>query len=423
MQFLSPRIRGFTVATSLLIALVVCSAAAASSARSKGTTHAITITVDGWKGGGGQLGNITKIDQEFEKANPGIKVDWKYINTNTYQTVVNTQLLGGTAADVVMVDNVKAQLWSKAGYLANLGGQPWVHELKPALASFAKFNGKTVVFPQEIDGVGLYANLDLLHKVGVSTVPTTWPEFTAALAKLKAAGATPIDLGDKGGWSGEMAALTLGATDVSLARPNWDMKRAANKAQFSSAYGPVLNQITQLGNYINFQAALDTDPNTSLANFEAGNTGFIINGSWDVAALQSTAKFKFAFAPVPGAAAGHQSAALLYVGTGLAVNAHSKVQAAAKKYIDFWSHNKILEQYLKAESAITTLQKGSTPPVPQAAPFLSAVNAGRGVVYQPQIWRNNNIEAVMQSSIEGLMLGSSTPASVLQQWDAQFPGH
>ena len=417
MQLLRTRVRGLTVAAVLVAAMAGSSVAAASS----GKNHQTTLTVVGWKGGGSELGNIAKIDREFESANPGIKVNWKYISSNTYQNVVNTQLLGGTAPDVLMVDNVKAQLWSKAGYLANLSGQPWVSQLKPALKDFVKFNGKTVLFPQEIIGVGLYANLDLLHKVGVSAVPTTWSEFTDALAKLKAAGATPIDLGDKGGWSGEMAALTLGATDVSLARPGWDARRAANKVLFS-AYGPVLNQITQLGNYIDFKAALDTDPNASLANFEAGNVGFIINGAWNIASIKATAKFNFAFAPVPGAATGHKPAALLYVGTGLAVNSHSKVQAAAEKYIDFWSKNKVLDQYLEAESATTTLQKGSSPAVPQAAAFEHAINTGLGVVYQPQIWRNNNIETVMQSSIEALMLGSATPASVLQQWNAQFSG-
>ena len=408
------RVRVLAAAAVLFAATVVCAVATAS------TNKTTTITVVGWKGGGTELANVGWINKAFQAANPDIKVKYTYISSSNYQNVVNTQLLGGTAPDVVMVDDVKAQLWSKAGWLADLKDQPWVKRLKPALSDFVKFNGKTVVFPQEVVGVGLFANLDLLQRVGVSTVPATWPQFTAALAKLKAAGITPIDLGDKGGWTGEMAALTLGATDVSLAHPGWDAKRAANKVTFSSAYGPVLSQIASLGNYIDFKNALNTDPGASYANFEAGNAGFIINGAWNVADLRSKAKFKFAFAPVPGAAAGHHPAALLYVGTGLAVNAHTKVKSAAERYIDFWSKNRILKKYLQAESAVTTLKNGTTPVVPEAASFLSAINAGRGVVYQNQIWRNTKIEGTIQSSVQSLMLGTASPSDVLNQWDAQF---
>lgn len=404
----------------LAVAAVVCLAAVACAVATASTDKTTTITVVGWKGGGTELANVGWINKAFQAANPDVKVKYTYISSANYQNVVNTQLLGGTAPDVVMVDDVKAQLWSKAGWLADLKGQPWVTQLKPALSDFVKFNGKTVVFPQEVIGVGLFANLDLLQKVGVNTVPTSWPQFTAALAKLKAAGITPIDLGDKGGWTGEMAALTLGATEVSLAHPGWDAKRAANKVTFSSAYGPVLSEIANLGNYIDFKNALNTDPGASLANFEAGKAAFIINGAWDIADIRSKASFKFAFAPVPGAAAGHQPAALLYVGTGLAINAHTKVKSAAERYIDFWSKNRILKKYLQAESAVTTLKNGTTPAVPEAASFLSTINAGRGVVYQNQIWRNTKIEGTIQSSVQSLMLGTTSPSDVLTQWDAQF---
>jgi len=407
------------VGVALTTALAGCSSSSGATT-SDGKT---VLKVVGWKGGGSEPANIAQIDAAFEAAHPNIKIKWTYVPSNNYQQTVNTQLLGGDAADVVMVDNVKAQMWSQSGNLLPLDDQPWVSTLKPSLQNFSKFNGHKVVLPQEIVGIGLYSNMALLKKAGVTAVPQTWGEFTADLAKLKAAGVHPIGFADKEGWTGEMAALTLAASDVNSGTSTWDDSRAQSKTTFAATAGwnTVLDKIQELTGYVNVKEALATDEmGKGLTDFESGQTAFLIHGSWNIGGFSSKVHFPFQFSAVPGGATAGQTAPLLYVGTGLAVNAASPVKDAAKQYLDFWAQDSTLQQYLKPEGAFTPLAKGTTPPIPQAVAFETAVTKGNGVIYQPQIWRNTKIETDMQSGLQAFVLGRRSAASVLSSWDQQF---
>ena len=411
-------------AAALGVALSTAVAGCGSSGGATRTSDGKTVLkVVGWKGGGSEPANIAQINADFQAAHPDIQVQWTYVPSSNYQQSVNTQLLGGNAADVVMVDDVKAQLWSTSGNLLPLDDQPWVSTLKPTLQDFSKFNGHTVVLPQEIVGIGLFSDMTLLNKAGITAVPQTWGDFTADLTKLKAAGINPIEFPDKGGWTGEMAALTLGASDVSAASPGWDQERRDGKTTFAGTPGwtTALGKVQQLAGYANVKDALATDEfGKGLTDFEAGQTAFLIHGSWNISDFTSKASFPFQFSAVPGGATAAQTTPLLYVGTGLAVNAASHAQAAAKEYLDFWAQDGTLQQYLKPEGAFTTLAKGTTPPVPQAADFEAAVSKGAGVILQQQIWRNTKIDAVMKSSLQALVLGQQSPPAVLASWDQQF---
>ncbi len=50
--------------------------------------------------------------------------------------------------------------------------------------------------------VGWWYNKDLFAKAGIQAPPTTWTEFLDEVKKLKAAGITPIALGEKDSWTG-----------------------------------------------------------------------------------------------------------------------------------------------------------------------------------------------------------------------------
>ncbi|MFI6810255.1 ABC transporter substrate-binding protein [Streptomyces luteogriseus] len=412
-------LRCAAVGAALTTAVAGCSSGGGTTT-SDGKT---VLKVVGWKGGGSEPANIAKINAAFEAAHPNIKVKWTYVPSDNYQQTVTTQLLGGNAADVVMADNVKAQQWSQSGNLLSLDGQPWVSTLKPSLQDFSKFNDHTVVLPQEIVGIGLFSNMAVLKKAGITAVPQTWDEFTADLAKLKAAGVNPIGFADKKGWTGEMAALTLAASDVNRGTNAWDHERAKNKTTFAATAGwsTALDKIQKLAGYVNVKEALNTDEmGKGLTDFASGKTAFLIHGSWNIGDFSSKSNFPFRFSAVPGGATAGQTSPLLYVGTGLAINAASPVKDAAKEYLDFWAQDSTLQQYLKPEGAFSPLTNGTTPPIPQAKDFEAAVTKGNGVIYQPQIWRNTKIEADMQSSLQAFVLGQRSAKSVLSSWDQHF---
>ncbi len=69
----------------------------------------------------------------------------------------------------------------------------------PGVAEQLTYDGKQWGMPYGYYMWGMYYRKDVFAKNGIA-VPKTWPEFLAACARLKAAGVTPIALGDQELW-------------------------------------------------------------------------------------------------------------------------------------------------------------------------------------------------------------------------------
>lgn len=192
------RSRRLLAAASTVAALAASLAACGGSSDSASADGTVTIHVQGWKGGGSEPANVAAINKAFEKANPKIKVDFEYITANdTYLQKLQPQLLAGKAGDVIMVDSDKVKKWGDSGYLADLSNQSWASKIATDAQPFTQNNGKTFAMPMELIGIGMYANMDLLKKAGITEVPSDWPTFLADLGKLKKAGINPLALPDK----------------------------------------------------------------------------------------------------------------------------------------------------------------------------------------------------------------------------------
>ena len=74
-----------------------------------------------------------------------------------------------------------------------------------------RWGGKTWIYPFELRMFPVVYNKELFKKAGLDAEnpPTTWPDFLAALEKLKASGTTPIVLGLKDGFGGEITGVGL----------------------------------------------------------------------------------------------------------------------------------------------------------------------------------------------------------------------
>lgn len=207
--------RCLTVATTVA-AMAMSLAACGGGSSDSSADGTVTIRVQAWKGGGAEPANVAEINKAFEKANPKIKVDFEYITANdTYTQKLQPELLGGKAGDVIMVDTDRMKKWGASGYLADLSGESWASRIAPDAKPFAQSDGKTLAMPMELIGIGMYANMDLLKKAGITEVPADWPTFLADLAKLKKAGIDPISLPDKGAWTGA-SVFQAASTDPGL---------------------------------------------------------------------------------------------------------------------------------------------------------------------------------------------------------------
>jgi len=379
----------------------------------------VTLHVESWKGGGAEPANVAQINAAFEKANPKIKLDFSYVPPNdVYQQKLQSQLLAGNAADVIMVDPQKVQTWGKSGYLADLTQESWSGQISNTVKAFTSYQGKVLASPMELSPVGLYVNLDILAKAGITEAPTDFPTFLADLGKLKAAGQPGLAFPDAQGYMAEFVMLMSAATTVYPQTPDWDQQFMASKVNFPDSFQTPLNQIKQIGDagYVNFKDAVGTDETTTgQPDFIAGKSAFYAGGSWAAAAIKK-AGFKLGFIPWPGGEAGTDPSALVFPGTMWAVNAKakSKVSAAAKTYVSYWSQSTNLAPFVAAEAAISPFPGDSGSGDALLSTMAAAYKAGKFALFPTNTWDLADPETKIRSILQGFLLGKTDVAGTLK---------
>ena len=168
-----------------------------ATALSTSVAHANDVEVLHWWTSGGEAAALNVLKQDLESQGIGW-TDMPVAGGGGEQamTVLRARVTAGNAPTAVQGLGFDILDWGKQGSLANLNDvaakEGWDAVVPDALKAFAKVDGKWVSAPVNVHSTNwVWANKAVLDANGI-TVPSTWEEFTAALAKLKAAGVTPI---------------------------------------------------------------------------------------------------------------------------------------------------------------------------------------------------------------------------------------
>ncbi len=254
------------------------------------------ITITYW--GLWEEGNLIKpIIDAYQKQNPNIIINYNKQSSVNYRTRVQTQVRGGEGPDVFRIHNSWLPMfWQDlAPAPADIFNITDYRNMFYPVAeeSFVK-NGQILGAPEEIDGLALFYNEDMLNGVG-GVPPKNWQEFIDLATKMtvkdqtgiKTAGAAMGSTGNIDHWS-DIIGLLL------LQQPNIDL------TTFSTPAGAEV---------LTFYTGFVTDPkrktwDTNLASstemFEQGRLGFYFAPSWKAHDLRiANPNLKFKVAPVP----------------------------------------------------------------------------------------------------------------------------
>lgn len=402
--------------TAVVLGLTACSAAGSAD----GDTT--VLTVYGWKGSDTEPANMDKINAAFQKAHPEIDLQFEAVPPNdTYTQRVQPELLAGDSADVIMTDSGKVNTWGSAGYLADLSDSAWLDRVLPEVNPFISHDDTVYALPMEVIGIDLYANRDLLDQAGVTEIPTTWPEFEAALTSLKDAGITPLALPNKGGWTGATTINAIAATRVYQENPDWDSDFLAGDASFSD-WESSIEQFLSLNEQglVDFASELGVDEwSQGLSDFTSGKSGFWVQGAWNQSAV-ADAGIESVFIPWPGGDEGQEPAANLFVGTMWSITESSDAKDAAQTYLDFWADAENAAPFVEAENAVTPFTDGTSPSTEATADFVAAFEDGRYRILPSNTWLGNEGEKAMQIQTQALMLGQLTLDEYIESLDEQL---
>jgi len=286
------------------------------------------------------------LNQEFEAAHPGVKIERVVKNLDDLKVTEKLALAEANGPDVAQVNQGRSDMGALVqanlllplnDYYTKLG---WDKIVTSSIASRNSFtaDGKTMgsgniygVSPTA-EVVGVYYNKTLFNKNGW-TVPATFEEFMTLLGTIKAAGVTPISFGSLDGWN---AIHEFSAIQHLLVSPEYinNLVYGTGAVSFDTPENQLaaqlLLQAAAAGYFTDGYAGIGYDDSNK--TFKAGEGAMTITGSWLASELIEGTDQEFGFFLLPGMA-GKPGMAIGGVGIPFAIRQGTPKADLAAEYL------------------------------------------------------------------------------------------
>lgn len=424
---------------ALALALGVGSGAArtglATTAAAPSTTAA-TVTLSVWdqEVRGGQADAIKKLNAQFERAYPSIKIKRTAKSFTDLLATLKLAASGPNPPDVVEVNNGYSAMGPlvQANLLLPLDAysqkNKWRARYSTGILRMNRFTrdgksfgrGSLFGLPMVGEVVGVYYNKAKLRELGIAR-PTTFAAFEAALSKAKAGGETPIQFGNLDKWPGihtyEEPMLQFvskdfarswifGAGTPSFANPG--TRLAATKLQ----------EWARKGYFTNGYAGLGYDP--SYAQFGKGTGVFLITGSWLTADLRKALGQDVGFFLLPPRA-GRPLSTLGGEGLPWAISSKSKNADAAATYLNFLTRPQNAQLLITAGQLPAMKGPVKVPAGLDTDVYRAWTTANTKDAIVPYLdWATPTMYDTITAAIQKLMGGKSTPAQFVNEIQSDY---
>lgn len=364
---------------------------------------------------------------DYMAAHPNVNVEITVLENEAFKTKLTTMMQSGNPPDIFQSwGGGTMNEYAKAGLLkditADLEKDGWKDTFYPGALDVFSFEGKYYGVPRDMGAVGFWYNKDLFAKAGIENPPATWSELLEDVKTLKAAGITPIALGEGDKWPGafwwEYLAVRLGG-----------------KAAFDAAYSrtgsftdqPFVDAGTKLQELIALEPFQDGFLGSSWPDEQvvmASEKGAMdLMGQWAPGAFKDASVDKqglgdklgwFPFPAVEGGAGDPADA--LGGGNGFVIGKDAPPEA-----IDF------LKYLSSVDSQIAQAQIGLSVPVVKGAesgltdPMLRLVQQGAAAAKYFQLYYDQAmppaVGSVVNDSVQGIFAGTLSPEQAAQAID------
>ncbi|MGQ9599905.1 MAG: extracellular solute-binding protein [Anaerolineae bacterium] len=272
--------------------------------------------------------------------------------------------------------------------------------------------------------VGVYYNKEKFQQLGLS-VPKTFADFEALLAKAKAAGETPIVFGNLDQWPGIhifsaiqhillpdrtwLDNFVYGQGEVSFDIP--ENVQAATKVQ----------EWVEAGYFTDGFAGIGYDDSWKL--FAGGQGLMMITGSWLSGDIVSTGGEKFGFFLLPPLEEEGKVLAIGGVGLPFCIRAGTKNADLAAEYLDWMVSSRAGELWLeKGVLPAVPVDKSKVPTGTLLGDIVTAygvINEADGVGHYID-WAGPTMYDVLSASIQELMAMQITPEEFVAKVQAEY---
>jgi multiple sugar transport system substrate-binding protein len=416
---------GITVALVAVAALLAACGQGGTTASSSGP---VTITFLSYSyGEKNAIGAGTKkLIDDFEAANPNIKVQPQAVATADVLTKLQTSVVGGTPPDVAQIG------WSKVAQAAQTlplrafqdiaSADDWQSTIAGIVPSVLKASTpvssqqKISTMPFMMATPVLFINANLFRAAGLDPThpPTTMTEVKQAALAIKAktgADGTYVSAVDPGKSDYLTQSLVDSAGGSLLASDG----SAAVDSQPAIDALSAMQDLTKSG----AQPAVKFD--SALSAFSAGKLGMLVTTGGGLPTLDQASKGKFPLqvAPFPGFD-GHPVHPT-FSGNGLAILAKDSAKAqAAWKFVQFMTNEKSFE-YIASKLGYLPLRSAAAPAAdPRMGPALAQLADLAPYTTFPGKHSNEGVVVLQDEAVEPIVLRGADPATTLHAAEAKI---
>jgi raffinose/stachyose/melibiose transport system substrate-binding protein len=433
-----PTRRFAALAAMATVALGVGACGSSDSSDSTGTTGGSATTST--SGAGGASGTLKvafpataqagwqKVIDDFEKANPDVKVNATFAPFASFFQLVSTQLQANAGPDVFYVPpgsslSLSLQNAAANGTLAPLDDRPFAKDIDPAYKDIVTHDGKVYGLVNGVFTSFMLVNQDKFDELGL-TVPKTMDELMAMCKTITDKGLTPVAIG--GGFPPDMVNLMgmLLPNYVDGPDPTWIDQRNEDKVTFADSKGwrTALQRVVDLKDAGCFDKGVaGTSRESATAAFASGKAlMYPIIQPQLATVLAANPAFKWTVAPLPGD--GPDTTFLsTQVDPLVGINAKTKNKALADAFIDFVATPEESRAYNEAQHTVAPADftAGKFPDF--MAPLAESFKpGGNNVVGEPNDWKSASTNTTLSTDLAGLLTGQKSVDQILADLDDTY---
>lgn len=362
--------------------------------------------------------------QKFQELNPDIKIEAQDIPSAQYRTKLRTEAAGNSMPDLfVLFPNVDMVPYIDADVLMPIDEimDTWEGILPEQALSGYRVDGKQYAVPTKMTFVDIvYYHKDMLAQVGYDAFPTAYADFIDLVQKLKAAGMTPLGIGNKNRWP--LQSTMMSVIEDRIAGTEFLPRVARGEAQFTDpdyvrALG-IFDELTKLGA---FNADLNTMDEVQVQDYFLQKkaaitmTSSTIDAKFRVSNPDNADNIGIALFPAieGGKGTPGKSAGVVQYGIGL-----SKALTGAKKEAAL----KFLKYFYDAELYQNLMSKGIVVPAQVELPadtseylkeMLELTRTGDAYVFDSIM--PAPVKDAIENGLQAITMGQKTPEQIAKE--------
>lgn len=305
---------------------------------------AASITVFHYMVEGDKAAGMDAIEKKFQEQYPNVTFEnIAYSQGTDYFAQLETALAAGDNPEIMMGNPGLYSDLINEGFVKDLTGNEVIQKLGLTSGDMGdvSFNGKWYAYPVDFKSWGVFYNVDLFNKLGLS-VPKTESELLDVCKKLQDAGVSPWAEWYADGASVDIEMRTIVWTEA-LANGDKDMFEKLMKGEKKVTDYPYFAKglevwARRMGNWARTDATSNTQTDANEV-FISGQAGMLYQGTWNIGSIEGLIKnsdFNYGFFLCPTDDSGKDPVLNVQVDQAFMINPKADDADMACKFMEFW---------------------------------------------------------------------------------------